>query len=248
MWNTIWTFFHQLASPPFFYRIAGKLIPWFAGFFLIFLMIGLYGALIYSPIDYQQKDSVRIMYVHVPSAWMSMFVYMVMALSGIIAIVWRIKIAEVVAASAAPIGASFAFLALATGSLWGKTSWGTWWVWDARLTSTLILFFLYLGIIALNAAIEDKRTAARACAILAIVGAVNIPIIVYSVEWWNTLHQKATISILKMKSAIHIDMLIPLLIMALAFKLFFMMVLLMRARVEVLEREKNSKWVQELVK
>ncbi len=247
MWKTIWTFFHQLASPPFFYRIAGKLIPWFASFFLIFLILGLYGALIYSPIDYQQKDSVRIMYIHVPAAWMSMFVYMIMAMAGIIAIVWRIKIAEVIAASAAPIGASFAFLALATGALWGKTSWGTWWVWDARLTSTLILFFLYLGVIALNAAIEDKRTAARACAILAIVGAVNIPIIVYSVEWWNTLHQKATISLLKMKSAIHIDMLIPLLIMALAFKLFFMMVLLMRARVEVLEREKNSKWVQQLV-
>ena len=175
-----------------------------------------------------------------------MFIYVVMAVAGLISLVWRIKLAEVVVVSSAPIGASFTFLALVTGSLWGKPMWGTWWVWDARLTSELILLFLYLGIIALYSAIEDKRVAARAVAILALVGVVNIPIIHYSVEWWNTLHQPATITKLD-KPSIHPSMLIPLLLMALSFKLYYVAVVLMRARVEVLERERNSRWVQELV-
>jgi heme exporter protein C len=177
---------------------------------------------------------------------MSLFIYVVMAAAGVIGLVWRIKLAEVVAISSAPIGASFTFLALLTGSLWGKPMWGAWWVWDARLTSELILLFLYLGVISLYGAIEDKRVAGRAVAILALVGVVNIPIIHYSVEWWNTLHQGATIAKFD-KPSIHMSMLVPLLLMALSFKLFYAAVVLMRARCEVLERERNSRWVQSLV-
>jgi heme exporter protein C len=239
-------FFHRMASPVHFYRIAGKWIPWLGGITLLLILYGLYGGLIQAPTDYQQGESYRIIYIHVPSAWMSMFIYVVMAVAGLISLVWRMKLAEVVAISSAPIGASFTFLALATGSLWGKPMWGTWWVWDARLTSELILLFLYLGIIALYSAIEDKRVAARAVSILALVGVVNIPIIHYSVEWWNTLHQPATITKLD-KPSIDVDMLIPLLIMALGFKLYYATVVLMRARCEVLERERNSRWVKELV-
>jgi len=187
------------------------------------------------------------MFVHVPSAWMSMFIYMVIAMAGAINLIWRIKLSDVIAVSSAPIGASFTFLALATGSLWGKPMWGTWWVWDARLTSELILLFLYLGLMALNAAIEDKRVAGRASAVLALVGVVNIPIIHYSVEWWNTLHQGPTVTKFDAPS-IHLSMLIPLLLMALAFKLYYATVVLMRARCEILERERNTEWVQVLVK
>jgi heme exporter protein C len=168
-----------------------------------------------------------------------------MATSGAIGLIWRIKLADVVAASSAPIGASFTFLALATGSLWGKPMWGTWWVWDARLTSELILLFLYLGFIALQSAIEDKRNAARASAVLALVGVVNIPIIHYSVEWWNTLHQGPTVTKFD-KPSIHLSMLVPLLLMAIAFKLYYLMTVLMRARCEVLERERNSSWARDL--
>jgi heme exporter protein C len=242
----IMRFIHRLSSPVHFYRIAGKLAPWFGAFCALLLLAGLYGGLVLAPTDYQQGESYRIIFIHVPSAWMSMFIYVVMAIAGLISLVWRIKLAEVVVVSSAPIGASFTFLALVTGSLWGKPMWGTWWVWDARLTSELILLFLYLGIIALYSAIEDKRVAARAVAILALVGVVNIPIIHYSVEWWNTLHQPATITKLD-KPSIHPSMLIPLLLMALSFKLYYAAVVLMRARCEVLERERNSRWVQELV-
>jgi len=238
-------FFHKLSSPKYFYDIAGRMLPWFWVVFLLLLLPGLYGGLVLAPPDYQQGESYRIIYIHVPAAWMSMFVYVVMAAAGAIALVWRMKLAEVVAISSAPIGASFTFLALATGSLWGKPMWGTWWVWDARLTSELILLFLYLGVIALYGAIEDKRTASRAVAVLALVGVVNIPIIHYSVEWWNTLHQGPTITKLD-KPSIHLSMLIPLLLMALSFKVYYLAVLMMRARAEVLDREKNSSWVKAL--
>ena len=238
-------FFHKMASPRYFYNIAGRLIPWLAAACLLFILTGLYYGLIKAPPDYQQGDSYRIMFIHVPAAWMSMFVYVVMAGAGIIGLVWRIKLADVIAISSATIGASFTFLALVTGSLWGKPMWGTWWVWDARLTSELILLFLYLGVIALYNAIEDKRTASRATAILAIVGVVNIPIIHFSVQWWNTLHQGATVSKLGAPS-IDTSMLIPLLLMAVAFKLYYALVVLMRARCEVLERERNTQWVREL--
>jgi len=241
----MYLWFHKLGSPPHLYRLAGKWIPWLTALFLMLLLSGLYGGLIVAPTDYQQGDSYRIIFVHVPSAWMSLFIYMVMAFCGAVIIVWHMKLAEVVLISSAPIGASFTFLALVTGSLWGKPMWGTYWVWDARLTSELILLFLYLGIIGLHNAIDDKRVAARAVAILAIVGVVNIPIIHFSVEWWNSLHQGPTVTKLD-KPSIHYSMLIPLLLMALAFQVYYVLVLFEKCRGELLQRERNNKWVEEL--
>ena len=220
-------------------------MPWLADIFMLLLLAGLYGGLVLAPPDYQQGESYRIIFVHVPAAWMSLFIYMVMAFCGVVILVWRMKLAEVVLISSAAIGASFTFLALATGSLWGKPMWGTWWVWDARLTSELILLFLYLGGIGLHGAIEDKRIASRAVAILAIVGVVNIPIIHYSVEWWNSLHQGPTVTKFD-KPSIHWSMLLPLLLMALAFQVYYVLALFQRCRAELLLRERNSKWVQEL--
>jgi heme exporter protein C len=237
---------HKFSSPRNFYVMSGRMIPWFGWSCLLLIVAGLYYGLIKAPPDYQQGESYRIMFIHVPAAWMSMFIYMVMAISGAIGLIWRIKLSDIVASASAPIGAAFTFLALATGSLWGKPMWGAWWVWDARLTSELILLFLYLGFIALQASIEDPRNAARAGAVLALVGVVNIPIIHYSVEWWSTLHQGATVTKLD-KPSIHIDMLIPLLLMAVAFKLYYATAVLMRARVELLLREQNSRWVKEVV-
>ena len=242
----MWAFLHRFASPPHFYRLAGILAPWLGWICLGLMAGGLYGGLVAAPPDYQQGESYRIIFIHVPSAWLSLFIYVVMAGASAIALVWRIKLAEVVAIESAPIGASFTFLALVTGSLWGKPMWGTYWVWDARLTSELILLFLYLGVIGLNAAIEDRRTASRACGLFAIVGVVNIPIIHYSVEWWNTLHQGPTVTKFDAPS-IHVSMLVPLLLMAVSFKLFYATVLLTRARSAVLERERNAGWVRELL-
>ncbi len=235
-----------MGSPRYFYNVAGKMIPWFAISFLLTLIAGVYYGLFVAPPDYQQGDSYRIMYIHVPAAWMSMFIYIVMAVAGLISLVWRIKITEITIISSASVGASFTFLALVTGSLWGKPMWGAWWVWDARLTSELMLLFLYLGIIALYSAIEDKRVAARAISILALVGVVNIPIIHYSVEWWNTLHQTSSVTVTG-KQAMSTSMLIPLLLMGISFKLYYGAVVLMRARAEVLERDRNTRWVRELV-
>jgi heme exporter protein C len=242
----MWKWLTKYASPVHFYRLVNTLAPWFGWLAAVFFMAGIYGALFYAPADYQQGESFRIIYVHVPSAWMSMFTYMVMAFSGALGLIWKTKVSDAIARSCAPLGASFTFLALATGSLWGKPMWGTWWVWDARLTSELILLFLYLGYIGLQSAIDDRRSAARAGAVLALVGVVNIPIIHYSVEWWNTLHQGPTVSKLDTPS-IHIDMLIPLLVMVAAFMCYFTALLLIRARCEIIDQEKNSKWVRELV-
>lgn len=239
-------FFHRMASPPHFYAFTGRLLPWLTAIFIILTALGLYGGLFLAPADYQQGDSYRIIYIHVPSAWMSLFIYVVMAVAGAIGLVWRIKLAEIVMISSASVGAGFTFIALVTGSLWGKPMWGTWWVWDARLTSELILLFLYLGVIALYGAIDDKRTASRAVAILAIVGVVNIPIIHYSVEWWNTLHQGPTVSKID-KPSIHVSMLIPLLTMAVAFKFYYLVAMLQRARTELIQRERNSQWVKGLL-
>ncbi len=243
----MWYWLHRFSSPAYFYRFAGKAIPWLAAITGLLLLAGLYGGLVLAPADYQQGDSYRIIFIHVPSAWMSLFIYMVMATAGGIGLIWHIKLAEVIAASSAPIGASFTFIALATGSLWGKPMWGTWWVWDARLTSELILLFLYFGVIALQSAGEDKRTASRASAILALVGVINIPIIHFSVEWWNTLHQGATVSKMDAPS-IHTSMLVPLLIMAVACKFYYATSLLMRARAELLDREHNSHWIRDALK
>jgi heme exporter protein C len=241
----MWQFLHKLASPRYFYAISGKWIPWLAGLTVISLLTGLYYGLLEAPPDYQQGESYRIMFIHVPAAWMSMFIYVLMAMWSGINLIWNIKLADVMTVSSASLGASFTLLALVTGSLWGKPMWGAWWVWDARLTSELILLFLYLGYIALVAAIEDRRTAARAGGVLILVGVVNIPIIHYSVEWWNTLHQGPTVTKFD-KPSIHLSMLIPLLIMAVSFKLYYLTVVLMRARTEVLDRERRSAWVREL--
>ena len=245
-YEAVWAFLYKMASPRHFCVLATRLIPWLAAATLIFLALGLYGGLVTAPTDYQQGDSYRIIFIHVPSAWLSMFAYVLMAVCAGIHLIWRMKLADVMAACAAPIGASFTFLALVTGSLWGKPMWGTWWVWDARLTSELILLFLYLGAISLRAAIDDSRTAGRAVAVLVLVGVINIPIIHFSVEWWSTLHQPASITKFD-KPSMHPSMLIPVLQMAIAFQLYFFTVLLMRARNQVLVREHQSAWVRELV-
>ena len=244
--SSSWAWLHRLGSPKRFYNLAGTFSILFGWASLVFALAGLYFGLLDSPVDYQQGNTVRIMYVHVPSAWNSIYIYLTMAAAAIVGIVWKIKAAHAFAVASAPIGASFTFLALATGAIWGKPMWGTWWVWDARLTSELILLFLYLGYMALYSAIEDRDKAARAAGILVIVGVVNIPIIYYSVEWWNTLHQGSTVNIMG-DSSIDDAMLIPLLLMAVSFKFFYFSTALRRARCEVLDRERNSKWVQELV-
>lgn len=236
----------RYAAPKNFYALAGRLIPWLGLATLACLGVGLYWGLFVAPADYQQGQSYRIMFIHVPAAWMSMFTYAVMAGAAGIGLVWNIKLAEMLAKVSAPLGASFTAIALVTGSLWGKPMWGTYWVWDARLTSELLLLFLYLGYMALQASIEEPRRAARASAILALVGVVNLPIIHYSVQWWNTLHQPASVSKIGVPS-IHPSMLWPLLIMALAFQLYYFTVALMRMRNEILEREKHTAWVAEVI-
>lgn len=236
---------YKYAAPPHFYALSRRLAPWLCALAALLLGAGLVGGLWFAPPDYQQGESFRIIYVHVPGAWMSLFVYVVMATAGITGLVWKVKVADALARASAPLGASFTFLALATGSLWGKPMWGTWWVWDARLTSELILLFLYLGYMALQGAIEDRRMAARAGAVLAVIGLVNIPIIHYSVEWWSTLHQGPTVTRFD-APAIHVSMIIPLLLMALGFKVFYIATVLVRMRCELLESERGSAWVAEL--
>jgi heme exporter protein C len=225
----------RFANPARFRRLSAALLPWTGLATLGLFAIGLWLGLFVSPRDYQQGETVRIMYVHVPSAWMSMFVYANLALASAVALVWRHPLAEVAARAMAPIGACFTALCLITGSLWGKPMWGTWWVWDARLTSVLLLFFLYLGYMALVNAFEDEARGARAAAILAIVGAINLPVIKFSVDWWNTLHQPASVTRLD-APAIHPAMLTPLLIMAGAFLTYFITVLLWRMETALAER------------
>jgi heme exporter protein C len=241
-----WTWFHRLASPPYIYSLAGRLTPWFAWPAALLIVAGLYDGLVLAPPDYQQGDGFRIMYVHVPTAYMSVMVYTTMAVSAAVGLIWRIKVAHAVAASCAPIGASFTFCALATGSLWGAPMWGTYWEWDPRLTSELILLFLYLGYMGLRAAMEDVQRADRASAVLAIVGVVNVPIIHYSVIWWNSLHQAPSLMRFD-RPAIQLSMLIPLLMMIFGFTLFFVTVLLVRLRGEVLSRERAASWIREAV-
>ena len=223
---------HRFANPTRFTALARAIQPWAAAVALVALALGVWFALVASPPDYQQSETVRIMYVHVPAAWMGMACYAAMAGASAVALVWRHAVAHVVARATAPIGASFTFLALATGSLWGKPMWGTWWVWDARLTSVLILLFLYLGYIALENAFDDRVRGAKAAAILAIVGLVNVPIIKFSVDWWNTLHQPA--SVVRVEGpAIHPSMLTPLLLMAIGYSAFYIWVLCLRVRADI---------------
>ncbi|HEY5776558.1 MAG TPA: heme ABC transporter permease [Xanthomonadales bacterium] len=243
--NPIYLFFHKTGSPPWFYNFSGKLIPWLWVGFAILTAVGLYQGLFIAPADYQQGESVRIMYIHVPAAWMSMMIYGLMAIWGFIALVWRIRIMEVLIISSAPIGAAFTIIALITGSLWGRPTWGTYWVWDARLTSELVLLFLYFGVIALYNSYDEPRKAARAASLMSIVGAVNLPIIHFSVEWWNTLHQGSSIG--TSGNSIDVSMLWPLLYMAIAFKLYYGANLLSRARVTLLKQDHRKRWVQDML-
>jgi heme exporter protein C len=223
---------HRFANPARFMRLSAALMPWTAALTTVLMATGFYLALAGSPADYQQGETVRIMYVHVPAAWMALFCYACLAAASAVAIIWKHPLSDLAAKATAPVGACFTFLALVTGSLWGKPMWGTWWVWDARLTSVLILFFLYLGYMALRGAFDSPARGARAAAILALVGFVNVPIIKFSVDWWNTLHQPT--SVFKMDGpAIHPSMLAPLLVMALAYTAFYLWVLLLRVRGEI---------------
>lgn len=238
------TWFHRLASPPHVYALAARLTPWFAWPAAALILAGLYGGLVLAPPDYQQGDGFRIIYVHAPSAWMSLMVYVTMASSAAVGLIWRMKVAHALAASCAPIGASFALAALATGSLWGRPMWGTYWEWDPRLTSELILLFLYLGYMALRSAIDEVQRADRASALLAVVGVVNVPIIHYSVSWWNSLHQAPSVMKLA-KPEMPAAMLLPLLMMLIGFTLFFVSLILVRLRGEILQRERTASWVRE---
>jgi len=241
-----WTWFHRLGSPPYIYRLAGRLTPWFAWPAAILIVGALYGGLVLAPPDYQQGQGFRIIYVHAPSAWMSLMVYVVMAVSSAVGLIWRMKVAHAVAASCAPVGASFTLAALATGMLWGRPMWGTYWEWDPRLTSELVLLFLYLGYMGLRASFDDVQRADRVSAVLAVVGVVNVPIIHYSVLWWNSLHQAP--SVMKLGTpTIATAMLVPLLMMLAGFTLFFGAILMLRLRAEVLRRERGSSWIREVV-
>jgi heme exporter protein C len=229
----------DLANPTRFLAFSGRAIPWLAGLTAVLLAAGLYMAFFVAPPDYQQGDSVRIMFIHVPSAWLSMAGYGLMAVAALGTLVWRHPLADVTQKAAAPIGAAFTFLALVTGSIWGKPMWGTWWVWDARLTSELVLLLVYLGLIALWQAVEDPGKAARAAAILTLVGTVNLPIIKFSVDWWNTLHQPA--SVFRADGpTIDPSLLTPLMVMAVAMTLLYAVLLLMAMRNEILRRRVRS--------
>ncbi len=241
-----WVWFHKLGSPPYIYALAARLTPWFGWAAALLICAGLYGGLVLAPPDYQQKDAFRIVYVHAPSAWLSMMAYTTMGLSAAIGLIWRIKVSHAVATSCATIGASFTVVTLITGSLWGKPMWGTYWEWDPRLTSYLILLFLYLGYMGLRSAMEDVTRADRASALLAVVGLVNVPIIHYSVEWWNSLHQTATVMKIA-KPTMPASMLIPLLMMFLGFTLLFLALLLVRLRGEILRRERSASWIREVI-
>ena len=228
----MWKWFHKLGAPKSFYDISGRLLPWFAVPALLLIGVGVVWALLFVPEDYQQGHSVRIMYIHVPAAILAQSGYAMMAAAGGVYLIWRIKLADIAMQCAAPIGASITFLALVTGSIWGKPTWGTWWVWDARLTSVLILLFLYVGYIALVNAFDDAARGMRTGAVLALVGAVNLPIIKFSVDWWNTLHQPASLTRLD-APAIHSSMLIPLLLMGIAFMAFYATVLILKRNDEL---------------
>ena len=235
----------KYASPQHFYPLAGRMIPWFVALTLIFGAWGLWLGLFVAPTDAQQGQGYRIIFVHVAASWMSMFLYIVMAFWSGVGLGFNTRLSSMMASAIAPTGALFAFLSLWTGALWGKPMWGTWWVWDARLTSELILFFLYLGFIALQAAIDDPRRADKAGAILALVGVVNVPIIYFSVTWWNTLHQGASVSISKAPSMAR-TMLLGMLLMALCFWMYSIVMTLLRVRAIMLERERHTEWVKGL--
>lgn len=243
-WQRVWVWLHQYGSPPVFHDFSRR---WQNPAFLAFLLLAVpsigYGLFV-APADYLQGDSYRIIYIHVPAAWMSLMIYAFMAAQGAIALIWRVRICEILISAAAPIGAMFTAVTLLTGMIWGRPTWGTYWTWDARLTSQLVLLFLYLGVMALAAAYADRRQGARAAAVLALIGVVNLPIIRYSVEWWNTLHQPATIRLIG-PDTIAGSMALPLWGMVFATKFYFLAVLLLRARTILIEQDRGKAWVRE---
>jgi heme exporter protein C len=234
----------RYGSPQSFYPLAGRMVPWFAALAALFGAAGLWIAFFVAPTDAQQGEAYRIIFVHVPAAWMSMFLYVVMACWAGLGLVLNTRLSAMMAHAIAPTGAMFAFLSLWSGALWGRPTWGTYWVWDARLTSELVLFFLYLGYMALNAAIDDPRRADRAAAVLALVGVINVPIIYFSVKWWNTLHQGASVSLMSAPS-MAATMLTGMLVMAIAFWMYSIAVALSRVRSIMLEREAHTEWARE---
>jgi heme exporter protein C len=235
-----WT---RFAAPQRFHALAGRLVPWFAAAAVLLTVVGLTIGFFVAPTDFQQGEVYRIIFIHVPAAWMAMFVYLVMAFWAAVGLVFNTRLASMLALALAPTGAWMAFIALWTGALWGRPTWGTYWVWDARLTSTLLLLFLYLGFLSLHAAIDDPRRADRAAGLLALVGVVNVPIIYFSVQWWNTLHQGASVSLTRAPSMATV-MLTGMLVMALAAWMYCIAVALARVRVIILEREQHAAWAR----
>ncbi|MBP9800792.1 MAG: cytochrome c biogenesis protein CcsA [Sterolibacterium sp.] len=236
----------KYASPQSFYPLAGRMVPWFAALAVLFGLAGLYVGFFVAPTDAVQGEAYRIIFIHVPTSWLSMFLYLIMAAWAGLGLALNTRLSSMMASALAPTGALMAFLSLWTGALWGKPMWGTWWVWDARLTSELILLFLYLGFIALQAAIDDPRRADKAGAVLALVGVVNVPVIYFSVKWWNTLHQGASVSMTKAPSMAY-TMLAGMLLCALACWMYSIAVALVRLRAIILERERQTEWVQHAV-
>ena len=245
VWHVLKRWFIEMGSPPLFYRWSSNIVPWLGVFAFLVLSIGLYWGLFIAPTDYKQGDVYRILYIHVPSAILGESIFMFMAVCGFVNVVWRAKVSGMMLKSAAPIGLSFTLVVLVTGSVWGKPTWGTWWVWDARLTSTLILFFIYAALVGLHSTIEDKTKADRAVSILSIVGLAIIPVIKKSVDWWQTLHQPSTFTLTSAPS-MSADMYQPLLVCLIGFYLFFAFSLTLNLRNEVIERERSKNWVKKL--
>ena len=235
----------KYSSPQTFYPLAGRMLRWFMGSAVMLALIGLYIGFFVAPTDFQQGESYRIIFIHVPAAWMSMLIYLVMAFWAGIGLAFNTRLSSMMAHALAPTGALMTFIALWTGAFWGRPTWGTWWVWDARLTSELILLFLYLGYLSLVAAIDDPRRADKASAVLALVGVINVPIIYFSVQWWNTLHQGSSVSLTRAPTMASI-MLTGMLVMVLAFWAYSIAAALMRVRCEILVRERNAAWVKQL--
>lgn len=246
MWQWLKRLYHRLGSPKWFYEMTGRWLPWLIGLAVIGGISGLVLGLLYAPADYQQGNSYRIIFIHVPSALLAQSAYIMMAVASAVFLIWKMKMAAWVAKVVAPIGAAFCLIALFTGAVWGKPTWGTWWIWDARLTSMLVLFFLYFGVMVIHWVFDSAETGFKAAGIVSLVGLVNIPIIKYSVNWWNTLHQPATLKLTE-KPSMHIDMLIPLLIMIATTYILFAILVILRTRNEILWFERKTRWVQKIM-
>ena len=242
----MWSFFHKLGSPPWLYQISGSILRWLLPLTLVALAVGVTWGLLFTSPDFRQGNSYRIIYIHVPAAVVALAGYYIMAIAGAVSLIWKMKMADIAMKACAPIGAAFTFAALVTGAIWGKPTWGTWWVWDARITSMLVLLFLYLGVVALYEAFDNKEAASKACAVLSLVGMVNIPIIYKSVDWWYSLHQPASIKFTG-DSTIDTSMLYPLFWMIASFYAVFACCMLLNMRLEILQRESRTGWVKRMV-